>query len=61
MLSGGAVNEMTCVGSILIMMIGMNMMGITKIKVADFLPAILFAPLLHYAAPWASALWGMIG
>jgi uncharacterized membrane protein YqgA involved in biofilm formation len=25
-------------------MIGTNLMGITKIKVADFLPAILFAP-----------------
>ena len=45
-MSPGAINEMTCAGSILIMMIGTNLMGITKIKVADFLPAILFAPIL---------------
>lgn len=41
-----AINEMTCAGSLLIIMIGTNLMGITKIKVADFLPAILFAPLI---------------
>ena len=41
-----AINEMTCVGSILIIMIGTNLMGITKIKVADFLPAIIFSPVI---------------
>lgn len=41
-----AINEMTCAGSILIIMIGTNLMGITKIKVADFLPAIIFAPII---------------
>ena len=46
-MSTGAINEMTCVGSILIIMIGTNLMGITKIKVADFLPAIIFAPILY--------------
>lgn len=49
-LSSGAINEMTCAGSILIIMIGLNMMGITKIKVADFLPAILFAPIIYNIA-----------
>ena len=43
----GAINEITCAGSLLIVMIGTNLMGITKIKVADYLPAILFAPILH--------------
>lgn len=47
LLSTGAINEMTCAGSILIMMIGTNLMGITKIKVADYLPAILFAPIIY--------------
>ena len=47
LLSTGAINEMTCAGSILIMMIGINLMGITKIKVADYLPAILFAPIIY--------------
>lgn len=46
-MSTGAINEMTCVGSILIMMIGTNLMGITKIKIADFLPAIIFAPVIY--------------
>ena len=33
--------------TILIIMIGTNLMGITKIKVADYLPAIVFAPLIY--------------
>ena len=31
----GAINEMTCTGSLLIVMIGTNLMGITKIKVSQ--------------------------
>ena len=46
-MNAGAINEMTCAGSLLILMIGTNLMGITRIKVADYLPAILFAPVLH--------------
>ena len=46
-MTAGAINEMTCAGSLLIIMIGTNLMGITKIKVADYLPAILFAPILY--------------
>lgn len=46
-LSEGAINEMTCAGSLLIVMIGLNLMGITKIKVADFLPAIVLAPVIY--------------
>lgn len=46
-LSTGAINEMTCAGSLIIVMIGTNMMGITKIKVADYLPAILYAPIIY--------------
>ncbi len=38
--------EMNCVGSLLIVAIGLNLMGITKIKVANFLPSILVAMLL---------------
>lgn len=51
LMSPGAINEMTCAGSILIIMIGTNLMGITKIKVADYLPAIVFAPILHNLLP----------
>ena len=45
-MNAGAINEMTCAGSLLIVMIGTNLMGITKIKVADYLPAIVLAPII---------------
>lgn len=44
-LSAGTIAEMTCVGSILIIAIGLNMLGITKIKVMNMIPAI-FVPLV---------------
>ncbi len=50
-LSTGAVNEMTCAGSLLIVMLGLNMMGITKIKVADYLPAVIYAPIIYNILP----------
>lgn len=46
-LSAGAINEMTCVGSIIIIMLGANIIGITKIKIADYLPAIIIAPIIY--------------
>ena len=41
-----AVAEMTCTGSLIMIAIGTNLMGISKIKVADYLPGILFAPII---------------
>ena len=41
-----AVAEMTCTGSLILFAIGTNLIGATKIKVADYLPAILFAPII---------------
>ena len=38
--------EMNCAGSVVIIALGLNLIGVTKIKVADFLPAIVFAPLI---------------
>ena len=55
-----AINEMTCAGSILIIMIGTNLMGITKIKVADFLPAIIFAPVICNILPLLEKLWNVV-
>ena len=46
LLSQHMINEMNCVGSLLILIIGLNLMKITKIKVADYLPAIPIAMLL---------------
>lgn len=39
------VGEITCAGSIIIIAIGLNLIGLTKIKCADFLPAI-FLPVI---------------
>ena len=50
LLTKSAVNEMACAGSLLILALGLNMLGTTKIKVADFLPAVIIAPLLTLLA-----------
>ena len=44
-LSEDIVSEMTCVGSLLIIGIGLNMLKVTKLKLANYLPAI-FLPIL---------------
>jgi len=46
LLTTAAIAEMTAAGSILIMGLGINMLGIAKVKVADMLPAIVIAPVL---------------
>lgn len=59
LLNTGSINEMTCAGSLLIIMIGTNLMGITKIKVADFLPAIVFAPIIYNIVPLFEKLFSL--
>jgi uncharacterized membrane protein YqgA involved in biofilm formation len=44
-LGGDTIAEMTCVGSLLIIAMGLNMLGVTKIKIMNYLPAI-FLPIL---------------
>ncbi|MBR3766843.1 MAG: DUF554 domain-containing protein [Clostridia bacterium] len=39
--------EITCAGSVMIIALGLNLLGITKIKVANFLPALLLVPLFY--------------
>lgn len=46
LLTSHMICEMNCTGSLLIVIIGLNLMGITKIKVANYLPAILISMLL---------------
>ena len=41
-----AINEMTCVGALLIVGIGLNMLGVCKIRVVNFLPALVLPFLL---------------
>ncbi len=47
-LSDSVIGELKATGGILIMVIGLNLLRITKIKVGDFLPAILFAIVAAY-------------
>lgn len=47
-LNDAAVAEITCVGSLMILALGLNLIGITKIKVANYFPALVFAPLVCY-------------
>ena len=44
-LTDSAISEMTCVGSLIIIGLALNMLGITKLKVMNFVPAI-FIPIL---------------
>ncbi len=44
-LSSAAIAEMTCVGSLLIIALGLNMLGVTKLKVMNYMPA-MFVPIL---------------
>lgn len=41
------IRELNAVGSVMIFAISLNMLGITKLKVADYLPA-LFIPIIYY-------------
>lgn len=44
-LTDACINEMTCVGSLLILAIGLNMLGVTKLKVMNYMPAV-FLPII---------------
>jgi Uncharacterized membrane protein, possible Na+ channel or pump len=39
--------ELTCAGSVMIIALGLNLLGVTKLKVANFLPALLLVPLFY--------------
>lgn len=49
MLTADMLRELGIVGGILITAIGLNMLGVTKMRVGNLLPA-LFVPVLYYAA-----------
>lgn len=48
-LSDAAIAELSCCGSVMILAISLNMLGITKIKTANLLPALVFVPLMTWA------------
>lgn len=45
-LTDAAIAEITCAGSLMIIALGLNIIGVAKIKVANYLPAIIVAPIL---------------
>lgn len=47
-LTGAAIVQINSAGSLLIFALGLNIIGITKIKVANYLPSIVFAPIVLY-------------
>lgn len=58
-LTEAAIADMTCAGSLMIIALGLNLIGIAKIKVADYLPAIVFAPVLCWLV--ALPIWQNLG
>jgi uncharacterized membrane protein YqgA involved in biofilm formation len=44
-LSDFAVAELICAGSVMITALGLNLIGVTKIKVANLLPGLIFVPM----------------
>ena len=49
--------EIGCTGSVIIVALGLNLIGVTRIKVADFLPAIVFVPIVYTLARLLSSLF----
>lgn len=47
-LNDAAIAQITCVGSLMILALGFNLLGISKFKVANYLPALVFAPIVCY-------------
>lgn len=49
-LSAAAIAEISCAGSLIILALGLNLIGVTKIKVANLLPALVLAPIFTWLA-----------
>lgn len=49
-MSDALINELTAVGGAMVVMIGLNLLRIQTIRVADYLPALLVVPVLLWAA-----------
>ncbi len=47
-LSDFAIAELICAGSVMITALGLNLIGVTKIKVANLLPGLIFVPVFCY-------------
>ncbi len=47
-LSDSAISEITCVGSLMILALGLNLTGLSKFKVANYFPALILSPFICY-------------
>ncbi len=47
-LSDSAIAEITCVGSLMILALGLNLTGLSKFKVANYFPALILSPFVCY-------------
>lgn len=47
-LTDAAIAEMTCAGSVMIIGLGLNILGLTKLKIANMLPALVVVPIISY-------------
>lgn len=55
------INNMSASGGLMIMAIGLNLLGITKIKIANFLPGILVPILYYLTIPCVQRLGALMG
>lgn len=55
-LTEGAVDAMVCAGALMMVALGLNLIGATKLKVADYLPALALAPALWWGWQWLAPL-----
>ena len=57
-LTAEIIAELNCTGSVIIFALGLNLAGVAKFKVANFLPAIVITP---FACMAMDALWKVLG
>ncbi len=56
LLSDAVITDMTCVGSLLIIGLALNLLGITKLKIMNFLPAVFLPIIITPLYQWVAAL-----
>ena len=60
LLSDAVIAEMTCAGSLLIVALGLNLIGVTKLKILNYLPAVflplLLCPVYDWISSWLAAI-----
>jgi len=60
LLSSDGINEISAIGGVMILMIGFNLLKIKSIKVANFFPSIILAPIFISLVPHISKIFNSI-